>query len=62
MKKKKVVIDRWLRPYVGFTLRSAATRKHSLDILACPSRMGSKLYYPNGEVSDVYRRPDQTDC
>ena len=62
MKKKKVVIDRWLRQYVGFTLKSAATRPHSLDILAYPSRMGTKLYYPTGEVSDVYRRPDQTDC
>ena len=58
MKKKKVVIDRWLRLYAGFTLRSAATRKHSLDILAYPSRMGTKLYYPNGEVSDVYKRPN----
>jgi len=58
MKKKKEEVNRWERLYVGFTLRSAATRKHSLDILACPSRMGSKLYYPNGEVSDVYKRPD----
>ena len=58
MKKKKVEINRWERLYVGFTMRSAATRKHSLDILAYPSRMGSKLYYPNGEVRDVYKRPD----
>jgi hypothetical protein len=58
MKKKKEEIDRWLRPYVGFTLRSAATRKHSLDILSRPSRMGSKLYYPDGEVRDDHKRPD----
>jgi hypothetical protein len=58
MKKKKEEIDLWLRPYVSFTLRSAATRKRSLDILSCPSRMGNKLYYPNGEVRDDHKRPD----
>lgn len=58
MKKKKVVIDRWLRIYRGFTLESAATREGSLVILKSPSRMGNKLYYPNGEVKYDYRRPD----
>jgi hypothetical protein len=55
---KKEEINLWERLYVGFTMRSAATRKHSLDILACPSRMGSKLYYPNGEVRNDHKRPD----
>ena len=58
MKKKKEVINKWLRMYVGFTLKSAATRPRSLDILAYPSRMGAKLYYPNGEVRGVYKRPN----
>lgn len=58
MKRKKVIIDRWQRMYVGFTLKSAATRPRSLDILAYPSRMGTKLYYPDGEIRNVYKRPD----
>jgi len=59
MKKKNTgLVFQGERLYVGFTMRSAATRKHSLDILACPSRMGSKLYYPNGEVRDDHKRPD----
>ena len=29
-----------------FTLRKIATRPGSLDILKMPSRIGSKLYYP----------------
>lgn len=60
--KKKPIPERWARPYIGITLRQAATRKGSLQLLAYPSRMGGKLYYPNGEVLDVYRKPDQADC
>mgnify|MGYP003649872609 CR=1 FL=1 len=44
MKKIKYLYD--LKPLKLFTLEQAATRKHSLDILKMPSRMGSVLYYP----------------
>ena len=60
--KKKDTPERWLQPYKGITLKQSATRPSSLKMLEYPSRMGSKLYYPNGEVTNVYRRPDQTDC
>lgn len=53
MKKKKEVVDRWLRMYKGFTMEEAATREGSLEMLKHPSRMGNLLYYPNGEVRDA---------
>jgi hypothetical protein len=56
--KKKTTPERWLQPYKGITLAQSATRPSSLKMLQYPSRMGSKLYYPNGEVCDVYKRPD----
>jgi hypothetical protein len=56
--RKKAVPERWLQPYKGITLEQSATRPSSLKMLQFPSRMGSKLYYPNGEVCDVYKRPD----
>lgn len=36
-----------IKPLKMFTLEQAATRPRSLDILKKPSRMGTKLYYPN---------------
>lgn len=54
-RKKKIVVDRWLRLYKGFTMETAATRKGSLDMLKHPSKMGKWLFYPNGEVRDVDR-------
>lgn len=45
MKKVKYLYE--LKALKMFTLEQAATRKNSLDILKKPSRMGTKLYYPN---------------
>lgn len=53
MRKKKEITDRWLRPYVGFTMEDVATRPGSLDIFKRPSKMGNWLYYPNGEIKDA---------
>ena len=50
MRKKKEIVDRWLRLYKGFTMADASKRTGSLDMLKHPSKMGNWLYYPNGEV------------
>ena len=57
-KKKQEVVDRWARLYKWLPLSKMASRPDCLKMLEYPSRMGGRLYYPNGEVRDDYRRPD----
>jgi len=52
---KKQVITFIKTNYKSFTLEQCATRPGSLDILKQPSRMGNKLYYPDGRVEDDVR-------
>ena len=57
-KKKQEFVDRWLRLYKWLPMSKMASRPNCLKMLEYPSRISGRLYYPDGEVRDDYRRPD----
>lgn len=50
MEKKQVFNPYDTRAYKPFRIADVATRPGCLTVLQYPSRMGSKLYYPDGRV------------